>query len=296
VEESSCGVCKIILRSFLTEKPQVLNEPVAFFMRHIIKFLTIFLLAPISFSFASDKLNQRELADLKRIQETNNQILADTVQAVNAIRNELQEIKGAIEENRHFVQEGSANNEKLLREYDYRLTGVEERITLLVNQVEEVASRSVGVKKAAASDEEAALYRRAMAEINVQNYKAAITLFNQFLQKYPKSTLADNAQYWKGESLYASKDFPNAIIEFQKVVKKYPRSEKIPAAVLKQGYCFFESKEYLDAKAFLQKVIQDYPKSEEAALAKERIQKINQILAKLPPPSSTQPAKSQRNH
>jgi tol-pal system protein YbgF len=99
--------------------------------------------------------------------------------------------------------------------------------------------------------------------------------------------MADNAQYWKGESLYGLKQFPEAILEFQKVVKNFPRSDKVPASVLKQGYCFFESKEYVDAKAFLQKVVSQYPSSEEASKAREKIQQIDELLAKSALPART---------
>lgn len=89
--------------------------------------------------------------------------------------------------------------------------------------------------------------------------------------------MADNAQYWKGETLYALKDYSNAILEFQKVVKKYPKGEKAPGAILKQGYSFYEMKNYPDAKAFLQLVVSNYPGSEESGYARERIQKIDQL-------------------
>ena len=64
--------------------------------------------------------------------------------------------------------------------------------------------------------------------MNTQNYKQAITLFNDFLKKFPKSNLADNAQYWKGEALFALKDYPNSVMEFQKVITNYPKSDKVP--------------------------------------------------------------------
>ncbi len=259
----------------------------AFFISVLI---SIFLCLPHASAFERGKESQ-EIIELRNIQEANSKILAETVQNISVIRQELQEMKGALEETRHFFQEESQKNEKLLRDFDLRLTGIEERVTLHGEQLKEIMA-TPGNKHHAESGEEA-LYHKALSEVNTQNYQAAITLFDQFIAKHPKSTLADNAQYWKGEALFALKDYPNAVLEFQKVIKKYPKSDKIPGAVLKQGYCFFEKKEYGDAKIFLQKVIADHPHSEEAGEAREKLAKIDQILSKgvaAAPASSVVPA------
>lgn len=238
-----------------------------------------------------DKRLSQEVADLRRIQEANSRVLAETVQNVTALRQEIQTMKGSLEELGHFFLEESQKNERFLREFDYRLTGIEERLTLYGSQLEEflVKTGSSSAPGKRGDTDEDSLYRKALIEINLQNYKAAIPLFDQFIKKFPKSTLADNAQYWKGEALYAQKQYPQAVLEFQQVIKKYPKSDKVPAAILKQGYSFFELQNHLDSKAFLQKVIADFPGTDEAAQAKERIAKIDQILAKGPVASPLPP-------
>ncbi len=60
--------------------------------------------------------------------------------------------------------------------------------------------------------------------------------FQQFLQSYPQSSLADNAQYWLGESYYVTRDFQNAAAAFQTVLDRWPDSRKAPDALLKLGY------------------------------------------------------------
>jgi tol-pal system protein YbgF len=229
-----------------------------------------------------------EIEDLRRVQESNGAILAETVQKINTLQIDLQAVKGALEENRHFFEQESQKNDKILRDFDLRLSGMEERLSLFESQLQELMAKG-GAKGTAAAPagDEGELYRKALAEVNAQNFKAALPLFDQFLKKFPKSSMADNAQYWRGEALYGLKQFPEAVLEFQKVVKKYPKSEKVAAAVLKQGYCFFEAKEYLDAKAFLQKVVAQYPQSEEASKARDKIRQIDEILAK---PAATAPS------
>lgn len=236
---------------------------------------------------------EQEIANLRNMQETTSKILAETVQNIETIRREIQEIKGAVEETRHFFEEESRKNGKLLNDFDLRLTGIEERLSLHGDQIQEILSSGSGKRGGDAHEE--GLYRKALSHVNTQDYKQAIALFDQFIKKYPKSSLADNAQYWKGESYFALKDYPNAVVEFQKLVKSHPRSDKVPGAILKQGYSFYEKKEYQDAKVFLQKVMTDYPNSEEAGQAKERIAMIDQILAKGPMPANNFSPMTQSN-
>ncbi|OQY50811.1 MAG: hypothetical protein B6240_00975 [Desulfobacteraceae bacterium 4572_87] len=60
-----------------------------------------------------------------------------------------------------------------------------------------------------------------------EKYEEAIVGFKNFLKKYPKSKLADNAAFWIGESYMSMKKYEQAILAFQKVIKKYPRGNKV---------------------------------------------------------------------
>lgn len=104
-----------------------------------------------------------------------------------------------------------------------------------------------------------------------KEYKAAIARFKEFLRKYPQSTLADNAQYWIGESYYALREFDQAILEFDAVRRKYPKGDKVPAALLKQGFAFAELGDKVDARLILQELIDRYPQSQEATKAKQKL-------------------------
>ncbi|MBI2082113.1 MAG: tol-pal system protein YbgF [Deltaproteobacteria bacterium] len=248
-------------------------------------FLILFLTVSFQVAWADpSKVSKGEIDELKRVQDSNAKVLADTNLAVTELRREVQALKGLLEEAKYFFQQESDKNQKLLRDFDFRITGLEERISLHQKQLEEIL-----IKKKGESQEEAD-YRAALSEINLGNYTQALKLFEAFLKKYPKSSLADNAQYWKGEALYASRDFASALLEFQKVVKNFPQSEKTPGAILKQGYCLFEQKGYEDAKVFLNQLIQNYPKSDEAGEARERIKKIDALMAQAASPSQPRPS------
>ena len=122
--------------------------------------------------------------------------------------------------------------------------------------------------------EDQAAYNRAFDALKASDYNGAITQFREFLRQYPKSALADNAQYWLGEGYYVTRDYDNAIAAFRAVGEQYPQSRKAPDALLKTGYAQFELRHMADARASLSQVVQRYPGTDAAKLAAERLSKI----------------------
>jgi tol-pal system protein YbgF len=111
------------------------------------------------------------------------------------------------------------------------------------------------------------LYNHAFAQYKVASYKEAIQEFSGFLKKFPRHNLADNAQYWIGESYYSLGSFPEAIYTFQKVITYYPKGNKAPDALLKIGLCHLATKNEENARAMFQKLVAEYPSSNAARLA-----------------------------
>ena len=115
------------------------------------------------------------------------------------------------------------------------------------------------------------LYDVNMGLYRKEKYEEAIVGFKNFLRKYPKSKLADNAAFWIGESYMALKQYEQAILAFQKVIKYYPRGNKVPNALLRQALAFHELKDKTSAKLLLRKLIKKYPKSNEAKIARSKL-------------------------
>ena len=115
------------------------------------------------------------------------------------------------------------------------------------------------------------LYDLTLAFYREEKYEEAIAGFKNFLEKYPKSKLADNAQYWVGESYMALKQYEQAILAFQRVIKKYPNGNKVPNAILRQALAFYEIKDKTSSKLLLKKLIKKFPKSSEAKIARGKL-------------------------
>ncbi len=130
------------------------------------------------------------------------------------------------------------------------------------------------VEPVAASSPDQTLYDLNLSLYREEKFDEAVSGFKNFLSKYPKSDLADNAQFWIGECYMAQGRFEQAILAYQDVLKKYPKGNKVPGSMLRQAIAFYEIKDKTSAKLLLNKLIKQYPKSNEAAIAKKKLETI----------------------
>ena len=125
-----------------------------------------------------------------------------------------------------------------------------------------------------ATENPSTLYQTAYRDYQRGNYDLAIAGFRDFVTKFSKSDLADNAAYWVGESLYSQKKYNDAIAQFDKVVNDYPNSDKVPSALLKKGYAYIALGEKAQGIVQLQYVVHEHPRSPEAAKARDELKKL----------------------
>jgi len=124
-------------------------------------------------------------------------------------------------------------------------------------------------KQPAANAEEH--YGNALNLFRIGQYDGAREGFQSYLERYPKSALADNAQFWLGECYYAEKSYGEAIAAYEKTIKDYPKSDKVSSAMLKQGMAFIELGDSTAGKILLKKVVKEYPSSNQAKIAKSKL-------------------------
>jgi len=118
------------------------------------------------------------------------------------------------------------------------------------------------------------VYDQAYLDLTRGNYSLAILGFKEFVRRVPESDMADNAQYWIGESYYAQGDFRQAVREFGKVMDKYAYGDKVPSALLKTGFAKLQLGDRSEAVSYFRQVSDEYPESEESRLAKDKLRSI----------------------
>ncbi len=197
---------------------------------------------------------------------------------VDRFREELRAIAGKLEEIEYSLNmksglEGKTEKklvgfEKLITANKARLVKMEEYLGFEVvkNSIKNKKKTKLGGNK---PDQE--LYNESKNKFDQGDYEGAINGFQTYLDKFPKSKNADNAQFWIGEIFYKEKWYEKAILEYQKVIIKYPKGNKVPAAYLKQGLSFHNLGEKANARLVLNELVRKFPKSSEAGIAKKKI-------------------------
>ncbi len=131
----------------------------------------------------------------------------------------------------------------------------------------EVVNRDAVKEKDSAQD----AYVKAYGLYSSDRYDEAVKAFTSFMQTYPASEFAANAQYWIGECHYTQSNLPLALDAFQKVISNYPASKKVPDAMLKAAYTLYAMHSDDKGRVMLENLIEKYPKSPAADKARERL-------------------------
>ncbi len=118
------------------------------------------------------------------------------------------------------------------------------------------------------------LYSAAYATLKEGKYEKSRGEFQNFLKKYPKTELSDNAQFWIGESYFFEGNFEKAILEYEKVIKNHAGGDKVPQAQLKQGLSFAQLGDKTSARIILQQIIKDYPNTSSARTARTKLNEL----------------------
>jgi len=132
------------------------------------------------------------------------------------------------------------------------------------------------------------LYQTAYIDFTRGHYNLAIAAFREYLRLYPSTALAENAQYWIGESHFslartheargesdrAVQELERAVQEFRKVVIAYPRGDRVPAALYKEALALAALGQTQLAEARLQFLLDQFPGREEAAKARDELARI----------------------
>ena len=119
---------------------------------------------------------------------------------------------------------------------------------------------------------ERALYNASKDSFDQGRFEESMEGFKRFLDRFPKSELADNAQYWVGECYMALKKYDRAIAAYEDVKKKYPEGNKVPDAMLKQAMAFLEKGDETSTRILLKRIVSAFPESDQAKVAEQRLE------------------------
>ncbi len=112
-------------------------------------------------------------------------------------------------------------------------------------------------------------FQAAYADYSRRLFDLALEGFRQALAADPKGPLADDSQYWIGETLLSQGKTSEAIDAFDAVISSWPNGEKRLAAEVRKGVAMFDSGRRDEGTNLLKRVIESHPGTPEAQSARE---------------------------
>ncbi len=182
---------------------------------------------------------------------------------------EIARLRGQIETLNYELEMAKKRQQDFYLDLDTRLRKFE----MAAGASAAAPENSASAKPAADPAKENQDYEAALNQFKTGKYKDAAISFAAFVQKYPDSSLAPNAQYWLGNSWYAQRDCKRAIEAQSVVTTKYADSPKAADAWLAIAACQQEMGNPTGARRSLESVLNKYPNAPAADTARERLKK-----------------------
>ena len=245
---------------------------------------------------ADESMRQEIKKSLNEDQEAIRFHLAQVEADLLEIRDRIQGLTGKVEENSHLLKGAIEEDTTKVDAMAYKIKELSSVVDELKPRIEKIESslsftpsvnkKTTGLEKVVPvqgrpqkdisppqkkEPTEPEMYDRALGHYRGNRYEEAMTGFKNFLKLYPKSDLADNAQFWIAECHRGLKKYEEAILAYQKVINGYPKGNKVPSAMLQQALTFEKINEKTPANLVFKKLVTNFPKTKEAEIARKRL-------------------------
>ena len=250
--------------------------------------------------------HQQMAAELRILQEQNQQLLNALTQALTQLNETVKTINSRLEASDANLKKSLADQKvivdnvgtemRILRE---RTQDTNTRIGTLAEEVEALRTSLPALTSAAAAASAALpvdqpggaggappppaaapsrsgvsptrLFQTAYSDYTSGDYALAISGFQAYLMEFPRNAQADDAHLYIGESQLKLKKYPEAIAAFTTVVQNYPSEDKVPEAYFRLGEAQRAMGQTELARSAWQTVLNKYGDSPSAFLAKQRL-------------------------
>lgn len=255
-----------------------------------------------------EALDQR-LAEIESV--VKGQGMVDLFNQIQALNQELSKVKGQLEVAAHNIETGQQRQRDLYADIDARLRKVESGAqTAMAGQTgmadpamgADATSPSVGPTEGAPAQgsadsssmtaavaptleptgprSEAKDFENAQSLYQAGKYKEAFEAYEKFLQTYPNSIHAPDAQYALGYTQFSLKNYKAAMSTQQKLIKQHPTHQRVPDAMFSIANSQIQLSDIEGAKQTLKTLLARYPNSPVAPNAKKRLAVLDSIKSR----------------
>lgn len=201
------------------------------------------------------------------------------------MQQELAQLRGMVEEQQNEIQRLKQEGLERYQDLDQRISAGAAAGAPAQNSSANGAINAAGTPTPPAAQQQASAepgdpakeklyYDAAFDLIKAKDFDKASQAFAAFLNRYPSSQYAGNAQYWLGEVNLAKGDLQAAGQAFAKVSQAYPSHAKVPDSLFKLADVERRLGHNDKARGILQQVIAQFPGSSAAQLAQRDLQRL----------------------
>jgi len=198
----------------------------------------------------------------------------DTLQVRDSVSYRLLgDLRREMSEQRDILLSTRASSGSTTQELFEQMGRLEGKLDEVMGRFSQLQQRVVPPPAAPAGPDPQQLYEQAAQDLTQGRYPLALQGFRDFVQRFPGSDLADNAQYGVGECFFAQSRFDSAAVEYERIERLQPQSERVPAGLWKLALCREKLGQPAQARRVLEDLVRRFPLSGEAQLARDRLAK-----------------------
>ncbi|HNV87683.1 MAG TPA: tol-pal system protein YbgF [Methylotenera sp.] len=265
--------------------------------------LTLFTLASFTSAHAAlfdDKEARKKILELEAKQQSNHdasmaaiadlkkrvaaieavvqgQGLADMSNQIEALKQEVANLKGDLEVALHALDTTQQRQKDLYTDTDTRLRKLESGAPVAANGTPANTPPANAPAQPPAEEKDVKAFADADSLSKSAKHKEAFAAFDSFLKEYPNSKLVPDALYGMGYSQFALKNYKSSIATQQKVVDLHPASAKVPDAMFNMANSQIQLGQVTNARKTLRSLIEKFPDAEVTPNAKKRLKALEAI-------------------
>ena len=196
----------------------------------------------------------------------------DTLQVRDSVSYRvLGDLRHEMSEQRDLLLSSRASSGSTTQDLFEQMGRLEGKLDEVMGRFNQVQQRAAQPPAAPAGPDPNQLYEQAAQDLTQGRYPLALQGFRDYVQRFPATDLADNAQYGVGECLFAQAYFDSAAVEYERIGSLYPQGDRVPAGLWKLALCREKLGQAAQAHKALEDLVKGFPLSGEAQLARDRL-------------------------
>lgn len=118
------------------------------------------------------------------------------------------------------------------------------------------------------------MFETARSDYFQGQYSVALVGFDQFLKAFPRSEMADDAQFMIGETYSAQRQWAPAITAYNQVIQNYPGTNSVADALYKRALAEEGAGQLEAARASFELAVKQFPESDAGRLSKQNLDRL----------------------